>query len=338
MMTHYIKPSHLSIGDTVGIVSPSSTINVFPRRLLRGIESLEKLSLRVVIAKNAKKSFGHNAGTPEERADDIHAMFVDPSVKAIICSTGGLNANAVLPLLDYDLMRRNPKIFCGYSDITVLNNAILHKARLITFNGPTVLPTFGEYGGIHEFTADYFKKALFSNKPIGTLESARESTDENLWWETEDSRPSQLAAVQPMRAVNYGNAEGILMGGNLNTLCMLGGTEFMPDFTDAILFLEDEGEGTAYTERRLFYLEQIGIFKRIRGIIFGRPYQFSTDSQERTLDDILLFFGEKYGIPIVADVDFGHTTPMITLPLGVQARVRADQMDVEVSVVESGTV
>jgi|CXWL01.1.fsa_nt_gi muramoyltetrapeptide carboxypeptidase len=323
-MTGYVKPHHLRIGDKVGIVSPSSTIKNFPRRLSRGIESLEKLGLEVVLASNAKNYFGHNAGTPEERADDINGMFNDVTIKAIICSTGGLNANAVLPLLDYALIEKNPKIFCGYSDITILNNAITHKTNIVTFNGPTVLPTFGEYGGVHEFTIEYFEKALFSNSSIGVLKSAKEFSDENLWWETEDDRSSAMSLARPMYTVHEGETEGVLLGGNLNTLCFLGGTEYLPDFSEAILFLEDEGEGTAYTERRLFYLEQIGILKKIKGIIFARPYRFSTDSSDRTLDDILSFFGRRYDIPIVANVDFGHTLPMITLPLGIKTRMSAN--------------
>lgn len=337
MTINYIKPPHLNIGDTVAVVSPSSTIKNFPRRLSRGIKSLEELGLKVVIAKNAKNSFGHNAGTPEERADDINTMFSDTSINAIICSTGGLNANAVLPLLNYDVIKQNPKIFCGYSDITVLNNAILNKTGLVTFNGPTILPTFGECGGVPEFTIDYFKRAVFSNQPIGKIESAEKFSDESLWWETEDNRPNKFITAKPMHTVNEGNELGVILGGNLNTICILGGTEFIPDFSGAILFLEDEGEGTAYTERRLFYLEQIGILKKIRGIIFGRPYKFTIDSKERTLDDILLYFGKKYGIPVIADVDFGHTAPMITLPLGVRAKVNAKKVNPEISIIEAAT-
>ncbi len=333
-----IKPPHLAVGDTVGIVSPSSTIKYFPRRLKRGIEALEKLGLKVVIAKNAKNSFGHNAGTPEERAEDINSMFSDNAIKGIICSTGGLNANAVLPLLDYDLIKNHPKVFCGYSDLTVLTNAIYHKTGLVTFNGPTVLPTFGEFGGPPDFTIDYFKKALFANQPIGKIDSAKAFSDENLWWETEDDRPNKMVTALPMHAVNPGSGEGKILGGNLNTLCVLGGTEYIPDFTGATLFLEDEEESTAYTERRLFYLEQIKILEKVKGIVFGRPYQFKIDSNERSLDDILSYFGKKYDIPVIADVDFGHTTPMITLPLGIQMKIEAKSKSPEISIVEAATV
>ncbi len=334
MKKKYIKPARLQKGDRVGIVSPSSTIEPFPRRTNRGVENLKKIGLDVVFSKNAKKSFGHNAGTPQERAGDINLMFSDKSIKAIMCSTGGLNANAVLPLLDYEIIKKNQKIFCGYSDITILNNAITHKTGLVTFNGPTLLPTFGEYGGVHKYTLEYFKKVLFSDKPIGVFTSATEYSDENLWWEKKDIRPNIMKKASPMRSVSFGFAEGVLMGGNLNSLCFLGGTEYMPDFTNSILFLEDEGESTAYTERRLHYLEQIGVLGKTRGILFARPYQFITDSQDRTLIDILSFFGKKYEIPIICDIDFGHTNPMLTLPLGIHAKIKSSANITQVEVVE----
>ncbi|MEA2007475.1 MAG: S66 peptidase family protein [Patescibacteria group bacterium] len=338
MIETYTKPSRLQKGDRVGIVSPSSTIEPFPRRTDRGVKNLENIGLEVVFSSSAKKSFGHNAGTPQERANDINLMFSDESIKAIVCSTGGLNANAILPLLDYEIIKKNPKIFCGYSDITVLNNAITHKTGLVTFNGPTLLPTFGEYGGVNEYTLEYFKKALFSEVPIGIITSAAEYSDENLWWEKEDTRPSDMKEAEPMKPVLSGFAEGVLMGGNLNSLCFLGGTEYMPDFSDSILFLEDEEESTAYTERRLNYLEQIGVLGKTRGILFARPYQFITDSQDRTLIDILSFFGEKYEIPIICDIDFGHTNPMLTLPLGIRATMNVSANNARMELVESAVI
>ena len=323
-----IKPARLRKGDAVGIVSPSSSIAHFPRRTARGIEALEALGLKVVVGKNAKNTFGHSAGTAQERADDIHAMFLDPSIKAIICSTGGYNANAVLPLLDYDLIKKNPKIFCGYSDITALNLAIAHKTGLVTFNGPTLLPTFGEFDGPFDFTVRNFKKLFFESAPLGELESATDFSEENLWWERDDIRRSLTNVATPPYIVSAGLAEGRLLGGNLNTLCILGGTEFFPDFTDAILFLEDMGEDTASTERHLCYLEQLGVFSKIRGLIYGRPQQFSTVSPERTLYDILGDFAQKYNILVLADIDCGHTNPLLTLPLGVSVTLDATQKKV----------
>ena len=319
----FIKPKHLKNGDAIGIVSPSSTIINFPRRLKRGIKALENFGLKVILGKNAKNSFGHNGGTAKERADDINNFFTNPNIKAIICSTGGLNANAILPLLNYKSIKNNPKIFCGFSDITALNLAINKKTGLITFNGPTVLPTFGEFEKPLEFTIKYFKKALFENMPIGKLGCPKEITKEILWWETEDNRKRKMIPASSPKIVCGGIAEGVLCGGNFNTLCVLGGTEYFPDFTNTILFLEDEEESTALTERHLTYLEQLKVFDKIEGIIFGRLFNLAIDSKDRNLYDILKYFGDKYKIPILADVDIGHTNPIITLPIGVNAKLDA---------------
>ena len=335
-MTHFIKPPHLQKGDTIGIVSPSSAITNFPRRLQRGISSLEALGLKVILAPNSQKASGHAAGAPQERADDIHSMFRNPEIKGIICSTGGYNANAVLPLLDYELIRSNPKVFCGYSDITALNVAITHKAGLVTFNGPTVLPTFGEYDGPFEFTLRNFLKAVFENKAMGELEHSDITSDENLWWGKDDDRRRKTVPASAPVALTAGKGEGTLLGGNLETLTILGGTKFLPDYDDTILFLEEMEGGTDSVERNLDYLEQLGVFKKVRGLIYGKPYQFSTISPKRSLETILTELGNRYGIPVIYNVDCGHTNPMLTMPLGVHAIVDAD--NTSITITESATV
>lgn len=329
-MNYFRKPNHLEPGDTVGIISPSSTISPFPRRLKRGIEALENLGLNVRLGNNCQKTYGKAAGTPQERADDINTFFKDGSVKAIICSTGGYNANSILPLLDYGLINNNPKIFCGYSDITLLNLAINTKARLVTFNGPTLLPTFGEFERPFPFTIKAFKKALFSTSPIGLLPSSKDISDESLWWDKEDDRPSNTRAVKPYHDVHGGQAEGILLGGNLETLTLLGGTEYLPDFQDCILFLEEMGESTDTVERNLTYLEHLGVFEKISGLLYGRPYQFEDDNS-RTLHSIIKDFASRYNLPTIVDIDCGHTNPMLTLPLGVSARLDADSNTVAIT-------
>lgn len=329
------KPNHLRVGDAIGVVSPSSTIKAFPKRLDRGLKALETLGLKVIISKNAKNSFGHNAGTPKERAKDINDFFRNEEIKAIICSTGGWNANAVLPLLDYGLIKEKPKIFCGFSDITALNLAIYKKTGLVTFNGPTVLPTFGEFGGPLEFSVEWFKKAVFSNQSIGTLIHPLEYTEEVLWWDKEDNRKRKMVPASEPRFLTGGISEGRLIGGNLITLCILGGTEYFPNFENSILFLEEQGECTSAIERRFHYLEQLGVFNKINGLIFGRPANLVIDSPDRTLYDILRDFGEKYKIPVVADIDLGHTDPIFTIPLGIKAKIDSNAKTIEI--LESAT-
>lgn len=322
-MTMYRKPPQLRPGDTIAVISPSSTIQPFPRRLERGIHFLEEQGFRVKISENGKAASGKAAGTPEQRAADIHACFSDPSIKAIICSTGGYNANSVLPLLDYDLIGKNPKIFCGYSDITALNLAISTKARIVTFNGPTVLPSFGECGGPFSFTVEQFIKVTGNTGPIGVLPASAVFSDENLWWEKEDDRPSATQPAPQPHTIHKGQAEGVLLGGNLETLTMLGGTEYLPDFSGSILFLEEMGGSTDVVERNLTYLEQLGVFKQIAGLIYGRPYRF-TDDDSRSLNTILSEFARRYNLPAITNVDCGHTNPMLTMPLGVHATLDAD--------------
>lgn len=329
-MELYIKPQHLKKGDTIGIISPSSTIKFFHRRLKRAISFLKKSGLNVVLAKNAKISFGHNSGTIQQRVDDIHEMFLNKNIKAIICSTGGLTSNAILPFIDYKIIANNPKIFCGYSDITALNLAISKKTNLITFNGPTILPTFGEYGGAFKFTLKSFENTLFSTKIIGKLSLSQRFSEENLWWETEDNRASKTKKSTPWRTIYKGTGKGILVGGNLDTLCILGGTEFFPDFSNSILFLEEEGESTSSVERKLTYLEHLGVFNKISGFFFGRPYNFTVDNDNYSLYNILSKIGLRYSIPIIADVDCGHTSPMLTLPIGVKVYMNAGEKEIRI--------
>jgi muramoyltetrapeptide carboxypeptidase len=329
-MTAYQRPPQLKPGDTIGIVSPSSTIEPFPRRLRRGIQALESLGFKVRLGDNCTKTFGKAGGTPQERADDINTFFKDASVRAILCSTGGFNANSVLPLLDYELIKANPKIFCGYSDITALNLAISAKTGLVTFNGPTLLPSFGEKDGPFPFTAEQFKKVLCDIDHIGVLPAAEFSSDENLWWDKEDDRPSATRAMAPPRSLYGGQAEGVLLGGNLETIMLLGGTEYMPDLTGSILFLEEMGGDTAIVERNLTYLEQLGIFSKISGFVYGRPYRFD-DDDSRPLSAILASFAEHYRLPAIMNLDCGHTNPMLTMPLGVHAALDADNATITIT-------
>lgn len=334
---NYIKPKYLEKGDLVGIVSPSSSIINFPRKQKRGVKALEDLDLRVVLGKSVKNAFGHNTGTPEERVVGINNFFSDNNVKVIISSTGGYNTNSVLPFIDFNLIKKHPKIFCGFSGITVLNLAINTQTKLVTFNGPTVLPTLSEFEGFFDYTIHYFKKALFEPRPMGKLKYFDKFTEEVLWWETEDNKKRKLVLVNPPKVIYSGFAEGILWGGNLETLGFLLGTKYVECPDKSILFLEEEGGSTADVERKLTYLEQLGIFKKIKGLIFGRTCNLFINSKDRSLCDILLYFAKKYNIPVIADVDCGHINPMITFPVGVRIILNIEN-DPEIIFTESATI
>ena len=291
------------------------------------------MGLKIKLGKYVNHSFGHNAATAEQRASDINFFFEDNEVKAIISTTGGWNSNAVLPYLDFDLIKNNPKIFCGFSDITALNLAIYEKTRIKTFNGPTLLPTFGEFEGPFDFSLKSFKDNLFSKEIIGEISFPDEFSEESLWWDKDDNRKRILKKSQGLKCVKKGKVEGILIGGNLVTLCILAGTQYFPNFENSILFLEDQGESTASTERNLEFLSQLGVFSKVKGLIYGKPSNLYQSSPERSLYDILSDIGKKYEIPILADVDIGHTNPILTFPIGI--KIELDSTNKKITFKES---
>jgi muramoyltetrapeptide carboxypeptidase LdcA involved in peptidoglycan recycling len=328
--SRYILPPYLATGDRIMIVSPSSGIAHYPKRLKRGIDSLKAMGLKPCIAKNALLCDGHRAGDPKDRASDIMAAFLDSNIKGIIASTGGWNSNSVLPFLDYVAISKHPKPFIGFSDITALLMGILAKSRLVVFHGPTVLPTFGEAGGVFEFSKTSLKRALFDNHALGYLPEPDVYTEEILIWDKEDIRPRRLKNNPGRRCVRAGEVEGIVVGGNLDTCIGLIGTDYWPKCSDKILLLEDEGGNTAKIERDLFNLLLSRNTGGICGIIYARPYRLNTISEERTLYRILEDIGDHHRIPILADVSAGHTNPILTIPLGVKIRLNSEKLTIKV--------
>jgi len=319
----YCLPRRLYEGDRVMIISPSSEIASFPRRLKRGMEELYRLGLEPILAPNALSIDGHRAGTPESRASDIMCAFCDKSIRGIFASTGGWNSNAVLPLLDYRAIRKNPKPLIGFSDITAILLAIVAQSRLVVFHGPTVLPTMGEADGMFDFSRTHMRRVLFSDDILGELPEPTESTEELLWWDLDDVRPRRLVKNEGRRCVRAGEAEGIILGGNLDTLTGIVGTEYWPESDHMILLLEEESGNTAKLERDIQTLILKGAMECVNGLIFARPYRFTTLSEKRTLYDILRDVGDRFNIPVLADVSVGHTNPILTVPLGVRAYLNA---------------
>jgi muramoyltetrapeptide carboxypeptidase len=164
-----IKPKKIEKGSVIAIVSPSSTIIDFKERTDRAVSSLEARGYKVVMMPNSQKTDGYSGGDAEERASDINNAFMREDIDIILCSTGGITANAILPFLDYELIRKNPKIFCGFSDITTLNLMITSETGMVTFNGPTLLPSFGEFEGAVGFTFNNFEETVRGEKKAGSV-------------------------------------------------------------------------------------------------------------------------------------------------------------------------
>jgi muramoyltetrapeptide carboxypeptidase len=322
-----ILPPKLNRGDLIGVVSPSSpAAAACPRRLQRGIDELKNMGFRVVVGKHAQKRTGHTAGTIAERLSDLHEMFANQEVKAIIATIGGLNSHQLLEELDYDLIASNPKIFMGYSDITALLVAIHHRTKLVTFMGPAVLPQFGEFGGLMSYTRQAFQRALMGTEPIGEIAPSDAWTDEHLRWETEDVRPRRTRPNDGMKVVKPGEARGPILAANMGVLLLTAGTPYFPEVDGRILCLEDDESETPGTiDRYLTQMRQMGVFDKISGLIVGRFHPRVGFTPEDSLPDLLLQVTRGYEFPVVYDADFGHTDPMTVLPLGVEACLQAGE-------------
>ena len=332
------KPARLRPGDTVGVVSLSAPVAAeCPRRYQRGLTELERRGFRPRPARHATARHGHTAGTPEQRLSDLHELWRDPDVKAILNTIGGYNCHHLLEDLDYEYIARHPKLFVGYSDITALHVALHARTGLVTVLGPALMPQFGEYGGIHPYTWENLRRVTMEAVPPGELAPSPEWTPEHLRWDVEDDRPRRYVPNPGPRTLRPGRAEGPILAGNAGTLLLLAGTPWWPQVDGVILCLEDdEAEQPATVDRMLTQLRHMGVFARIAGLVLGRfPPQVGF-SEDDPLEEIILRAVRGYDFPVAVDFDFGHTDPMFTLPLGVRARLEADPKRPRLFLLEAG--
>lgn len=226
-------PPRLKAGDEIRIIAPSRSMSVIStdcQKMARS--SLSKLGLRLSFGEHCAESDAFNSSSIESRLKDLHAAFADSNVKGILTVIGGYNSNQLLPYIDYTLIKKNPKVFCGYSDITALQNAFLHKSQLVTYSGPH-FSTFGCQQGM-EYVIEHFKRTLFQNQTIEVQPSDLWSDDE--WYLDQENRV--FVENDGYWVISEGSAEGLAVGGNLPTFSVLCGTEYMPNLKDTILFLE----------------------------------------------------------------------------------------------------
>jgi len=320
-----IKPPRLKPGDTIGIVSPSwGGAGAFPHRVEQGIRQLEAMGFKAKLAPHAMGQHGFVSATPENRASDLHVLFTDPQVKAILAAIGGDHACHLLPLLDFDLIQSHPKILMGFSDNTVLNVAIWQRTGLVTFNGPMLLTDFGEYPRLLEYTERYFVKTVAGDEAVGKIEPAPRWTEEFLDWDgkKDQERPRALQPSRGWTWLKTGRAKGRLVGGCLESLEHLRGTPYWPDWQGAIWFFEtsEEKPSPEDVDGMLMDYENMGVFDKLRGMLVGRPMRYTAEEKEQ-LRERILERTKRYTFPIITDMDFGHTAPMFTLPIGCRAKI-----------------
>jgi muramoyltetrapeptide carboxypeptidase len=322
-----ITPPPLKKGDTIGIISPSAGLAPFAmHRINLAVKYLEDNGFKTLIGKHALKNAGYVSASIKSRVDDLHSMFRNPAVKAIICTIGGNNSNQLLPYLDYKLITNNPKIFVGYSDISVLHFALQSQAGLATYYGPCLMTQFGEYPQPLAYTIQHFLKLVSEDKskfPIKVLPS-KKWTDETLDWfkKLDLKRPRKLFKNNGFVWFKKGQATGTAWGGTIPSINYLLGTKYWVKPQNSIFFLDiPEGRdihfglGLSEVDAYLTNLENVEVFKDISGLLIGRPYKYTPDLL-KNLKEIILRVTQKYNFPILTNVDLGHTDPMITLRYG----------------------
>ncbi len=301
-----IRPPRLKAGDTIGLICPAGA--AFSKEAVQITkESMEALGLKVKLGKHVFDRMGYLAGTDQARAEDVNTMFADKSVQGILAIHGGWGCARLLPLLDYKTIQRNPKPLIGYSDITALLIGIYAKTGLITFHGPVGAATW------NKFSVDSFNQVLFDAAAV-TFQNPREMGD-NLTI-TKD----RVTTITP------GVARGKLIGGNLTVLTAIIGSEFLPNWKDAILFLEDTNESVYRVDRMLTQLKLAGVLDAIKGVVFGKcsdcePGKGSYGSL--TLEEVLEQHLQPLKIPVYSGAMIGHITHKFTVPVGAEAEIDA---------------
>jgi muramoyltetrapeptide carboxypeptidase LdcA involved in peptidoglycan recycling len=316
-------------GDTVAVVSPSvGAVGLWPHRVERATAYLESLGLTVKPMPNAARSEGWASAPPGARADDLHAAFADDAVAVVLASIGGNHSNQLLPHLDFDLIAAHPKVFQGYSDITVLHWALARHAGLSTFYGPALVPELGEFPAPLPYTDRWLRAAWLGAEPLA-YEPAGVWTDEFLDWNTQAdlARPRELRESEGWVTIRDGVARGPLLGGCLESLCWhVKGSSSWLDPADAIVFFEtsEEKPSPAYVDSYLSDLEQLGVFDAAAALVVGRPYGYAADERQE-LWEVVARRTEAAAIPVLANVEFGHTDPMLVLPIGAVAELDAGE-------------
>jgi muramoyltetrapeptide carboxypeptidase LdcA involved in peptidoglycan recycling len=329
-----VKPRALGPGDRVAIVSTSwGGPAVFPHRYEAGKRYLaEAFGLVPVEMPHALREAAWLDRDPQGRAEDIHTAFADSSIRGIVASIGGDDAIRLIPHIDLDVIARNPKVFLGYSDPTVLHFACL-KAGLCSFYGPTIMSGFAENGGMHAYAERALRKAVFETAPIGEIEPNGEGwTVEHLPWqdpENQNRRRQLTPSTGPRTLQGTGIVKGHLIGGCAEVLEMLKGSEWWPPldyWNAAILFYEtsEEAPSSALVLRWLRNFAAQGILPRLSGIVLGRPGGRTDEAYRQEQERAVLRALSEAGLPhlpVLAELDFGHTDPIATLPYGVMAEI-----------------
>ncbi|GAB1475475.1 LD-carboxypeptidase [Bacillota bacterium] len=314
-----LRPKRLHKGDTIGVISPASP-SERKSEIKRAVETLEEWGYKVVVGKNVNKCKGFVAASEEERASDFNEMFLRDDIDAVFVTQGGYGSAQIIRLIDFEVVRKNPKIFTGFSDITSLHLALHKFSDLVTFHGPGMSRFNSE--DLTDYTKEYFFKAVSETEPIGNIPPA----DKKKWIHT----------------IGSGTAEGPLIGGNLTLICASLGTPYAIDTKDKILLIEDVDTEPWIFDHMLSHLRNAGCLDHLKGIVVGEcqdcvPFKHNPGFYcDVSVEDVLEYYLRPLNIPVLYGLPFGHTKDLATLPLGLSVRLDADRKTFEV--LESGVL
>lgn len=304
-----IKPARLKPGQRVGIVAPASSVPEFDQITMAN-EIVDSLGFEPVEGDNLYARSNYLAGDDRSRAADVNAMFADDSIDAIFCLRGGYGTTRMLPYLDYDVIRANPKVITGYSDITGLINAITQKTGLVTFHGPIAMQNFSDY------TLSEYRKVLVEPAKSAVIAAAPPF----------ETRPGLIDKTNRILTITGGKARGRLIGGNLTLLTSINGTPYEPDYEGAILFLEDVDEAPYRVDRMLTELWLSGHLQNVAGVALGKFTETGGyGGNEFSLEDVFRMRFEPLGVPTVRGLMIGHVEDQTTVPVGIEAELDADR-------------
>ena len=324
-----IKPRKITNGSHIRVIAPSRNLSLIPQKIKKeAISRLEKFGFKLSFGKHVDEIDEFNSSSIESRIKDLHDAFADKEVDAILTVIGGYNSNQLLRYIDYELIAQNPKIICGFSDITAIANAITAKTGLITYLGPHFSSWAMKHG--FEYSLENFVKCCMEDVAYDLMPSKEWSDDP--WYLDQEKR--DFITNEGRWILNPGHSFGRIIGGNMHTFTLLCGTDFMPSLEDSILLIEDDSESLPHhIDRHLQSLIHQSDFSGVKGILIGR-FQKETKMTKALLQKIVNTKKELQNIPIIANVDFGHTTPMATMPIGGGLEISAIINDAKIRIIE----
>jgi muramoyltetrapeptide carboxypeptidase LdcA involved in peptidoglycan recycling len=325
-VTSVIKPKPLAAGATIGLFTPSWPAHVHLReKYLHSLEELEGIGFHYqegFLTKNLK-SHGYRSADPKSRAQEFMELITNPRVDCLMATIGGWNSSSMIPYLDFDEIKKQRKVICGYSDITALHMAIHKYSRLVTIMGPCLVPTFGEYPHILPYSLDSFlmvtslqgfENRMLTQPPIYSTQFV-DATKQG-WRAIESHR--EYRKNEGWHILNEGKSTGKLIVANLETLLSLAGTPVFPDVREKILVLEEEEANIHIQERSFNQLLLMGVFDQIGGLVISKPFVFNNDA-EFSFEHLIMEIVGKRKYPILTNFDCGHTFPSLALPIGIEA-------------------